>query len=206
MKQADNGSDVDDLVAEAFSSVFQQLLEGKGPDTFFRAYLLKVVGRMAHARNRAASQTEVVGETHMLDSVVQEPDPVLAGFESAAVRKALGLLPARWQAVLWYIDVQNLKPATAAALLDISPNAVSSLAIRAREGLRIAYLQSHIRAAATPAECRPYTAQLGAYTRNGLKRTTHQQVSTHLERCTNCTNLLTELTEVHTTMPATTRP
>ncbi|WGM22908.1 sigma-70 family RNA polymerase sigma factor (plasmid) [Paenarthrobacter sp. OM7] len=202
MKQTDNESDVDDVVSEAFSAVFQQLLEGKGPDSFFRAYLIKVVSRLAHARNRATSRVEVTAEWHLLDSEVQVQDPVLAGFEAAAVAEAFSSLPERWQAVLWYVDVENLKPAAAATFLGISPNAVSSLALRARERLRTAYLQFHISGAVSDDACRPVAEQLGAYARNKLKRTTRQQVRGHLDSCARCTALLAELAEVHDALPA----
>ncbi|MFP3686343.1 hypothetical protein SB847_21820, partial [Bacillus sp. SIMBA_026] len=68
----------------------------------------------------------------------------IKAFESQTVAKAFRSLPERWQAVLWYLDVERMKPAAVAPILGLSPNAVSALALRAREGLRREYLQAHI--------------------------------------------------------------
>lgn len=138
--QTDNVQDVDDIVAEAFALVFQHLSGGKGPDSFFRAYLLTVVRRVAHDHNRSARRVHMTADLELFDGEHRDEDPIISTFVNEAMRDAFRSLPQRWQAVLWYLDVEGMKPSAASEFLGLRPNAVSSLAKRAREGLRKAYL------------------------------------------------------------------
>ncbi len=199
--QADNPSDADDVVAEAFASIFQLLTEGKGPKEFFRSYLLTVVRRTAHDRNRKARRMPTADDDTLLDTPVLDDDPVLSDLESTIMAKAFKSLPERWQAVLWHLDIEGLKPAAAAPFVGLTPNGVSALALRAREGLRQAYLQHHISGTVDEA-CDEYASQLGKYARNALKRTSKEKVGEHLEGCAKCTALLLELNDVQGGMRA----
>ncbi|WP_442544111.1 SpaH/EbpB family LPXTG-anchored major pilin [Arthrobacter sp. KN11-1C] len=199
--QTDNASDADDVVAEAFASIFQALTEGKGPDQFFRSYLLTAVRRIAYDRNRKARRTQIVGDVDVLDTVSVDADTVLDAFESSTMAKAFKSLPERWQAVLWHVDIEGLKPAAAAPFIGLSPNGVSSLVIRAREGLRQAYLQNHITVVSDDS-CVEFSSQLGKYARGGLKRASYEKVKAHLEECPKCTAVLVELNDVQAGMRA----
>ncbi len=199
--QVDNFADVDDVVADAFTSVYQTMAAGKGPDTFFRAYLLTAVRRFAHQANRGASRTRPTAESFELDSAVVHDDPAVAQFESTAVAQAFRSLPERWQEVLWYVDIEGLKPAAASTLLGLTPNGVSALALRARERLRQVYLQNHI-TASSGEDCEEYSAKLGAYAREGLSRRSQDRVRAHLEGCPKCTALLLDLNDVQSAMRA----
>nr|WP_284974791.1 sigma-70 family RNA polymerase sigma factor [Arthrobacter sp. efr-133-TYG-104] len=199
--QLDNRADVDDVVADAFTSVYQSLAAGKGPDTFFRAYLLTTVRRVAYKANQAGSRIRPTAESYVIDSVEGPHDPVLAEFESTTVAQAFKALPERWQAVLWYVDIEGMKPADASAMLGLSPNGVSSLAIRARERLRQIYLQNHINTASGDS-CEEYASQLGAFARGGLRSRLRERIQTHLEDCPKCTAVLLELDDVQGAMRA----
>ncbi|MFF2299917.1 SpaH/EbpB family LPXTG-anchored major pilin [Arthrobacter sp. NPDC058127] len=199
--QTDNASDADDVVSEAFASIFQALTEGKGPDQFFRSYLLTAVRRIAYDRNRKARRTQVVGDVDVLDTVAVDADTVLDAFESSTMAKAFKSLPERWQAALWHVDIEGLKPAAAAPFIGLSPNGVSSLVIRAREGLRQAYLQNHI-SLDSDDPCAEFSSQLGKYARGGLKRASYEKVTAHLEECPKCTAVLMELNDVQAGMRA----
>ncbi len=199
--QVDNFADVDDVVADAFTSIYQSLAAGKGPDTFFRAYLLTAVRRVAHRTNRDASRTSPTSESYILDTVDAHDDPAVAKFESTAVAQAFRSLPERWQEVLWYVDIEGMKPAAASPLLGLTPNGVSALALRARERLRQAYLQNHINSSAGK-DCGEYSMQLGAYSRGGLSQRSQGRVQEHLEGCPQCTALLLDLSDVQSAMRA----
>jgi hypothetical protein len=67
-------------------------------------------------------------------------ETVLDSQDHQRVLAALQSLPKRWQTVLWYTDVLQEKPRNIAPLMGIAPNAVSALVLRARKGLRQAYL------------------------------------------------------------------
>ncbi|WP_458107486.1 sigma-70 family RNA polymerase sigma factor [Arthrobacter sp. R3-55] len=200
-RNVDNPSDAEDVVAEAFQSVLQSLVAGKGPDTFFRAYLLSTVTRLSHQRNRKASKVLPSSEESVLDQTLANSDSAVSAFESETVAKAFRALPERWQAVLWYLDVERMKPAAAAPILGLSANAVSALALRAREGLRRHYLQFHI--AEQPDDgCATFVTKLGSYLRGGLSSTTERKVREHLNGCSKCTAALAELKDVETSMRA----
>ena len=200
-QQTDNPSDADDVVAESFASIFQSLKDGKGPKEFFRSYLLTVVRRTAYERNKKARRTPMAADDSIIDSVVHDADTVLMEFESSTMAKAFKSLPERWQAVLWHMDIEGLKPAAVAPFVGLSPNGVSSLAIRAREGLRQAYLQHHISQTVDEA-CDEFASQLGKFARNALKRSSREKVSEHLQTCAKCTALLVELNDVEGRMRA----
>lgn len=202
--QTDNASDADDIVAEAFAAVFISLKEGKGPDEFFRAYLLTVVRRMAHLRNRQAARA-VPGHDGDLDAAIDQTDPVVSAFESTTMAKAFKTLPERWQAVLWYMDVEQMKPAAVAALIGSSANGASSLLLRAREGLRQAYLQHHITVPDTD-PCAGYANQLGKYARNKLSRSAAAKLEAHLSGCAKCTAILADLSHIQSSMRAVVLP
>ena len=85
---------------------------------------------------RLTDDTTAIGQT------VTDPDTVRDASESDNIAQAISGLPGQWQAVLWYVDVQGMDPAAAAPLLEISPNTVKPLTIKAREGLRQSYLRS----------------------------------------------------------------
>ncbi|MFJ4266365.1 sigma-70 family RNA polymerase sigma factor [Paenarthrobacter nicotinovorans] len=199
--QSDNPSDADDVVAEAFASIFQSLKDGKGPREFFRSYLLTVVRRTAHERNRKARLTQTAADDAVLDAVVHDDDHVVGDLESSIMAQAFKSLPERWQAVLFHLDIEGLKPAAVAPLVGLTPNGVSSLAIRAREGLRQAYLQHHISRSVDEA-CDEFASQLGKYVRDALKRTSREKVDAHLAGCAKCTALLMELNDVQGGMRA----
>jgi len=195
-RQLQRGPDSDDLVSEAFIKVLQVLQGGGGPDVAFRAYLLTAVRRLHVDRVRSARRTQPTDEVEQLDAGIPFQDTAVDGFERSVTARAFASLPERWQLVLWHLEVEGNKPADVAPMLGMSPNSVSALAYRAREGLRQAYLQMHL--ADTAGEhCRWTTEHLGAYVRGGLARRDATKVDHHLQGCRRCTGIYLELTEVN---------
>src|SRR6478609_1046376 len=193
---ARSAAESDDLVSESFARVLDNLLAGKGPDTAFRAYLFTTIRYTAYDRTRKDKRLQFTDDMTTHDVAVVGDDPVLAKMESGLVATAFAQLPERWQAVLWHTQVEGETPAQVGALLGMAPGAVSSLAFRAREGLREAYLQAHL--AETAAEkCRSTVDRLGAWTRGGLSKREQAQVEAHLEECDRCRALAAELEEVN---------
>jgi hypothetical protein len=78
----------------------------------------------------------------------------------------------------------------------LSGNGVSALAMRAREGLRQAYLQEHI-GTNIPASCRAYAEDLGAGARGRLSPRRQAAMQDHLGQCPGCQDLFTELSELN---------
>lgn len=196
--EADNPSDRDDAVADAFVSVFEALRFGKGPDRAFRPYLLTAVRRIAQQKNRQATRVPVIAGPADEPSVYDE-DTLTAAFNSAAMVKAFNSLSRRWQLALWYVDIKGLKPRIAAPLLELSPNALSALVLRAREGLRLAYIQAHV-PAPHETECEKFSHRLGAYTRNSLTNAAWGMVHNHVSSCASCAATLAHLNDVQAGM------
>jgi len=193
------GPDADDLVAESFTRVLALLEDGKGPDEFFRAYLLTSIRRLHVDRTRRQKRVRSTDDDADLDRSVAFVDPAEMRFEQGAAAAAFAALPERWQLVLWHLDVEGHKPADVAPLLGMSPNSVSALAYRAREGLRQAYLQNHL-APSLHASCRTTTGMLGSYVRKGLSARDSARVEAHLDECSRCTGLYLELTEINSNL------
>jgi RNA polymerase sigma factor (sigma-70 family) len=195
------GPDADDLVSEAFAKVLNVLLAGGGPDVAFRAYLLTAVRRLHIDKIRSTARATPTDDLTPYENPEPFADTVIAGFEGGAAAKAFASLPERWQLVLWHLEVEGQKPAEVAPLLGMSPNSVSALAYRAREGLRQAYLQMHTGDLVDP-DCQWTHAKLGAYVRKGLARRDVQKVETHLDGCRRCTAMYLELDEVNSSLAA----
>jgi RNA polymerase sigma factor (sigma-70 family) len=101
---------------------------------------------------------------HDFSPTADPPDADLAGdpadslSDRDTVRQALESLPPRWQTVLWLGEVEGMSRQEIADRLKIKPTAVSTLALRAREGLRRAYLATHLKRAT--GECAVVTSLL----------------------------------------------
>ncbi|MGW8552633.1 sigma-70 family RNA polymerase sigma factor [Streptomyces tubercidicus] len=187
--------DIDDLVAEAFTNVLHVIRKGAGPTEFFRAYLLRSIKHYAFRNARQQQRTVLtdVWDSHDLAEPLR--DSTTEAFDQHAVSAAFKSLPERWQAVLWHSEVEGEAPTTIGRLLGLRPNSVSALAYRAREGLRIAYLQAHITTMSDEA-CRKHAAKLGAYTRGKLAPGETTAVRGHLDDCERCKSLYLELTDI----------
>ncbi len=194
-----SSSDADDLTSEAFARVLRALQGGGGPEVSFRPYLVTAVRNAFYdkvRRNREDPSPDMSDEVNvaLLDAANSQED---GAFASAA----FATLPERWQLVLWHTEVEGRSVAEVAPLLGLAPNAVAALAYRAREGLRQAYLQAHLRVQ-DDAACRECSASLGSYVRDGLSARDRRRVDAHLDGCATCTALVAELTDTNNTLRA----
>lgn len=198
-------ADVDDVVSEAFSRVLRALQQGDGPDLAFRAYLFTIVRRTGMDLINKGIRTkprEDMGEYESAMGFGAASDEMtLDGFEHSLVADAFKSLPERWQAVLWYTEVEKKSPREVAPLLGLSANGVAALSYRAREALRQAYLQQHLNSS-DDVSCLEVNAQLGAYVRGGLNKREATKVSGHVTLCERCSALVSELEDVNRGMRA----
>jgi RNA polymerase sigma factor (sigma-70 family) len=195
-------AEADDLVSEAFAKVLDTLRAGRGPDSAFRAYLLTALRHTAYDKTRRDRKLELSDDVETVGGAnTAQPfsDTAVAGLERTLAAQAFARLPERWQAVLWHTEIEGQSPAEVAPILGLTPNGVSALAYRAREGLRQAYLQVHL-AGITEARCRATTERLGAWTRDGLAKREKAQVEAHLDECGRCRALAAELADVNGAM------
>ncbi len=123
----------------------------------------------------------------------------LRSFDGSTTAKAFLSLPARWQEVLWYLEVEGFSRERTAEILGMNANAVSALSFRAREALRTAWVQQHVGA---PSDldrgCEAISPLLGAHSRRGLSRRDRLRVEHHLTGCGHCRSIVDELSELLT--------
>lgn len=187
------GSAVDDVVAEAFTSLLTAVRRGGGPSSNVRSYLLTTVRNTAIGFLRA-QQKAVPAEAEVIDRPHHDGDDLVRADDDHRVRRAFAGLPARWRRVLWYVDVHELPPAQVGPLLGVSPNAVSSLARRARERLRREYLQAHQDRVAPG--CEDYAPHLARYVDGTLAVPVHHRIDTHVAACVYCTTAVEQMRDL----------
>ena len=183
-------ADADDIVSESYLRIFRAMQHGGGPHEAFRPYLYRTIRNIAldwRAKQVAVSLEET--------AELEEPDsdPQLAVLENVVTARAFRELPERWQAVLWYIDVEGMSPAEAAPMVGLSPNATSALSLRAREGFKKAWLQAHVNDLTVPAECRWTNERMAQYSRRTLSPRARGRFDRHLEGCVRCSILIEEI-------------
>jgi len=186
--------DADDLLSEAFARVFQAISAGGGPTTAFRPYLFTTIRNvsMQWARAKSADASE---DLDLIADPSTEEDASLAALDKSLTVNAFRSLPTRWQEALWYSEVEQLSSAEIAPLLGMKANAVSALTYRAREGLRQAWIQAHLRRTTDP-ECAAAIERLGSFTRGTLGARESKKVRDHLSECTSCTIVADEARQV----------
>ncbi|NYF09232.1 RNA polymerase sigma factor (sigma-70 family) [Leifsonia sp. AK011] len=185
----------DDLLSEAYLRVYQQLLAGRGPTSAFRPYLYTVIRNIATTRGTARTLPTDPLEEDPEDERTHD-DPLVTSLERSLTTQAFRSLPERWQTVLWYTEIEGMDPHEVAPLLGLSANGVASLAMRAREGLREAWLQAHVHDAGNSAECEWAVSKMGGYARHNLSARDSARIERHLDNCTKCLLVASEVEEV----------
>ncbi|MBP2377990.1 RNA polymerase sigma factor (sigma-70 family) [Microbacterium phyllosphaerae] len=187
--------DPDDLVQESYTRIYQAIIKGGGPNGSFRAYLFTSIRNTAAAWGRSRRESAI----DELDTVA-DPDSTEQAASEALDRsltaQAFRSLPSRWQEVLWYTEIEQMKPQEAGPLLGMKAGAVSQLAFRAREGLREAWIQAHLRSAAAGSDCQWSIEHLGAYSRGNLSTRDHKRLEQHLGECARCMIVAAEAKDV----------
>lgn len=141
-KMMRDAHEAEDLVQEAFYTVLRAIQGGGGPEESFLGYVLSTVRRLAFRQTTRQRRVIVSNDVDANEDTNDHAPGTSKQFDDIAA--AWAGLPARWQRVLWRLEVDRYSPAELAPVLDMTPNAVSSLATRARDGLRRAYLAQQV--------------------------------------------------------------
>ncbi|MFD9504956.1 sigma-70 family RNA polymerase sigma factor [Streptomyces sp. NPDC060035] len=207
----------DDLTAEVFARTLQAVRGGKGPEEAVRAYLMTAVRHVGAAWTKSAKREHLVDDFAVFaaqaarSSELSEADTLDLGADVMAMHEAdrsmamqaFRSLPERWQAVLWHTTVEEESPSEIAPLFGLSANATAVLAVRAREGLKQAYLQAHVSQTLTAGgDCAQYADRLGAHARGGLRTRAERGLRKHLDECAKCRIAAGELAHVNAGIPA----
>lgn len=181
--------EADDLTQEAFYMVFRALKAGRGPDESFIGYIQSTVRRLAFRHTAARNQVTVSDDLASYEPGTAAAQP--SGKYLDDVAAAWASLPDRWRRVLWLIEVDRYSPAELADMFGMSPTAVSSLATRAREALRTAFLAQQVMDGA--GQCAPFVARLAAFVRGTLANRWLPQLARHVDLCPHCQDRLETL-------------
>ncbi|WP_432093416.1 sigma-70 family RNA polymerase sigma factor [Streptomyces sp. bgisy100] len=192
----------EDLTSEAFTRTIDAVRRGGGPSGSWRPYLITVVRRTAIDWAMTGRRTELTEEVEAwADEDAGGEERVLRLEEADLVARSFRRLPERWQAVLWQTLVEGQPASRVAADLGLSESGVGSLAERAREGLREAYLSVHVenvsaRTGPDGDACRHYSGLLAAAVRRPGRRVA-KDLSRHLNDCADCRRVLLDLTDLN---------
>ncbi|MFJ3929023.1 MULTISPECIES: sigma-70 family RNA polymerase sigma factor [unclassified Streptomyces] len=195
----------EDLAAEAFTRTVEAVLVGGGPTGPWRPYLLTVVRRTAMEWTDTARRIELTEDVEQWkDCVPQVGDGeefALRNEEHGLVVRSFRTLPERWQAVLWHTVVEGETAHRVGAMLGLSASGVSSLAERAREGLREAYLAAHAHGPRVSDECRRYSSLLASAVRRNRRRP-ERRLAEHLSACRSCRHAFRDLSDLNSRLLA----
>jgi RNA polymerase sigma factor (sigma-70 family) len=188
--------DPDDLASEAFVRILRAVEKGNGPKTGFRSYLATTIRNVAIDWSRRKSMPNIEDPDAVEDWTYSEVT-ALEKIERETMAKAFYALPDSWQEVLWYTEVEDMAPREVAPLLGLTPNAVSALAARAREGLRQSWINAHLADVShEDPEHAWVLSKLGSHARGRLSRSDRAKVLEHLEACDPCADAAEEARHV----------
>ncbi|ACV79099.1 RNA polymerase sigma factor [Nakamurella multipartita] len=133
------GMTADDLVAEAAL----RILKSPTRDSIHHqvGYLRTVIRNVAIERSARERPLVFVPDTRILERGISTPDDD-SGAPTEEIRAAFRSLPPRWRLVLFRLIVAGDPIHELASELQLSPNALRSLAHRARIGLRDALVHA----------------------------------------------------------------
>lgn len=171
--------DADEIVSEAYATVFHAIGRGGGPTGSFRAYLFTAIRAVAGSSD---------GET----------DAALEGSLTVAAFRGL---PSRWQEALWYTEVDGRKASEIAPLLGLDQTEAAQLAFRARGGLRDAWIRANAASVPDESECRWTDERLGARSRGNLGARDAARAEAHIATCPRCAVVAAEADEVGSRLP-----
>ncbi|WP_311244835.1 sigma-70 family RNA polymerase sigma factor [Microbacterium sp. WCS2018Hpa-23] len=188
-------ADPDDLVSEAFASILRVTKAGGGPSDAFRPYLLATLRNTAARWSRGSGMLsiEVISEQ---DLASDAGDPIERISERSSVAEVFGKLSARHRTLLWYLEVEGMKPRELAPLMGLTPNAVSALALRARDSFRRAWLQAHIRDPSRSEDCRWFCERIVAQRECPVRGDDVARFRTHMGSCRGCQLVAAEIDTV----------
>ena len=194
-------SRAEDSVSEAFTKIWQAWGNGAGPDDSFKPYLMAAV-RSESYRRKATTRATTAVEPDVLSFLA---GPELLDYanevtERDQLGRAFKTLPDSWQSAITMIDIDGVPVSAAAESMELSPNSFNSLLRRAREGLRVAYLQEYV--APSRPECAEYSADLASYVRGRLGSRRVNSLEAHLSQCKDCDPQVARLRDLNTTFQA----
>lgn len=178
--------EAEDVVADAFTVLWDKIRSGDGPAETFRGYLLATVRNLAMRTYRRTGRV-LTGVEQELELEPAEDRTADIEHEELVrdVQIAFDALPPRWRKVLWKTEVELLPRSQVADDMHLSLNSTSQLLRRAKEALRVAWLNE--RFVHSPEDAHyAFIKDLPRYVRRGLSPTGRTKLQAHLSECGSC--------------------
>ena len=129
--------DAEDVTQEAFLKLWnnpQQLRESGA----LKGWLMRVASNLVMDRYRQKPMQELDKAEHVVDHAATAPEAIDQAWVTRRMDAAIADLPERQKLALIYVHFEHMTNIVAAAVMDISVDALESLLARARRGLKIA--------------------------------------------------------------------
>jgi DNA-directed RNA polymerase specialized sigma24 family protein len=196
----DGNEDSEDLTAEAFAALLEQLLTGNGPVLRFWPGLLAQL-RAAMLRTVTHSDIPLTGQEGIAGGCLSDAQLESARREReyTLVLDAFASLPTRPRTLLLRLVIRGSSVEVVAAALRTDVDLAAKAASTATEALRVAYLQAHVPSSLSPA-CAEPASRLAAWLCGHLARQPCEQVSRHVADCSFCRQATSELTDLRQRM------
>lgn len=184
--------EAEDVLSEAYLRVFELVSDGRGPTGAFRPYLYKVIRSVAVSKLRTPETAVSPADFESIPDLHEAAPWEDNAFDLNAVAAAFATLTPRWQAALWYTEVEGMPPREAAPLLGVTANTAAALALRAREALRSGWVEAHVNQELADAACATTLSHLQRYQRGKLTARLTREVEAHLDTCVSCSHAAAE--------------
>lgn len=181
----------DDLVAEAYGKIYALVKRGAGPTGAFRPYLAATIRNIATSIARARRETPMDFADELIDDGTSDEE-LMRQLDRDLTTTAFRALPDRWQQALWYSEVEDMSVQDCAKIFGIKPTAMAMLTYRAREGLRDAWIQAHLKSIEAGSEHEWCIERLSAYSRDRLGKRDSARLHAHLDSCEPCSAVADE--------------
>lgn len=191
-------SNSEDLVADAFESIFAALRKGSGPTEGFNAYLMMTLRRgAARMIDRLDRQTPTADIASAISRAEDSMDPsaedlALAEGDREIIRTAYRALAPLSRKVLWLVDVERMRYSEAATALAMTSRSLDNMLRRARKELATQYVLGHLGSEPIGGD-HPSDSQLVRLVSGGLRGRSLGSMEHHLESCLPCTDKVLEL-------------
>jgi RNA polymerase sigma factor (sigma-70 family) len=186
-----NREDAADLTQEAFLKVFAQLPRLQGRDVNLAAYLYRTARNLAYDRSLTRGREVGVEDVALVAGADEalEGDPERAALlsdQQEQVRRANSRLNERQRLALALREVEDQGYDDIGHVLEIGPDAVAQLLVRARLALGRELRLEQVDVAKLAPSCRARLGEIGALIDGELDGDRRSVLSRHLASCPDC--------------------
>lgn len=188
--------DAADLVQESFLRVFARLPALEGREVNLAAYLRRTARNLAYDASAGRGAEVMVDDLEVVagadDALETDPErAMLLGDQQAAVQRANAALPERHRLALALRELEDMDYAQIGEVLEVIPEAVGQILVRARLGLRRQLRLASVDEDRMAPACRARLGDIGALIDGQLDHDRAYVLRQHLATCATCAQVRT---------------